>query len=120
MLQTEFDFVLPLGYVDSQGNLHREGKMRRATALDEIAPMRDLRVRSNEAYLTNVLLARVITQLGTLRSIDTGVVEGLFSTDLAYLQDLYRAMNTNDQRQVDVVCPNCQHHFQSEVAPLGG
>jgi hypothetical protein len=39
-LQTEFPFTLPRGYVDSEGNLHRQGVMRLATAYDEIAPMR--------------------------------------------------------------------------------
>ncbi len=120
MLQTEFEFALPIGYVDPDGNLHREGAMRLATAMDEIAPLRDMRVKSNEAYLTVVLLSRVITRLGTLPQINTGVIENLFAADLAYLQDLYRAINTNGRLAVEVVCPQCQHHFQSEVMPLGG
>jgi hypothetical protein len=92
-LQTEFDFVLPRGYVDGEGNLHRKGRMRLATALDEIAPLRDPRVRANQAYLVIILLARVIIKLGDLDVIDTGVIENLFSADLAYLQDFYRQIN---------------------------
>jgi hypothetical protein len=92
-LQTEFEFTLPRGYVDSHGTLHKKGKMRLATALDEIAPMRDPRVRANQAYLVIILLARVITQLGTIEVMETGIIEGLFSSDLAYLQDLYRRIN---------------------------
>src|SRR5437588_11851596 len=92
-LQTEFEFTLPRGYVGSDGTLHKKGRMRLATAIDEIAPLRDPRVRSNQAYLVIILLARVITQLGTLEAIDTGVVENLFSADLAYLQDFYRKIN---------------------------
>lgn len=92
-LQTEFDFVLPRGYIDQNGNIHREGRMRLATAIDEIAPLRDPRVRANQAYLVIILLARVITKLGTLEVIDTGVIENLFSADLAYLQDFYRKIN---------------------------
>ena len=92
-LQTEFEFTLPRGYVGPDGTLHRKGRMRLATALDEIAPLRDPRVRANQAYLVIILLARVITQLGTLDGIDTGVVENLFSADLAYLQDFYRKIN---------------------------
>ncbi len=95
-LQTEFEFTLPKGYVGPDGTLHRKGRMRLATAIDEIAPLRDPRVRSNEAYLVIILLARVITQLGTLDGIDTGVIEGLFSADLAYLQDFYRKINDVD------------------------
>lgn len=95
-LQTEFDFLLPRGYVDRDGNLHKKGRMRLATAIDEIAPMRDARVRSNEAYLVIILLARVITQLGSVSSVDTDVVENLFSSDLAYLQDFYQQINALD------------------------
>jgi hypothetical protein len=93
MLQTEFDFTLPRGYVDRNGTVHRKGRMRLATALDEIAPLRDPRVRQNQAYHTVILLARVITNLGTLQALDTGVIEGLFTADLAFLQELYRSKN---------------------------
>lgn len=92
-LQTEFDFTLPRGYVDAGGTLHRKGRMRLATAMDEIAPLRDPRVRANQAYLVIILLARVITHLGTVEVIDTNVVENLFSADLSYLQDFYRQIN---------------------------
>lgn len=95
-LQTEFEFTLPRGYVDSEGNLHKRGRMRLATAMDEIAPLRDPRVRANQAYLVIILLSRVITQLGTVEVIDTGVVENLFSADLAFLQDFYRRINEMD------------------------
>lgn len=91
--QTEIDFELPRGYVDSGGTLHRGGTMRLATAADEILPMRDPRVTQNEAYLTVIVLARVITRLGTLSDIHTGVIEGLFASDLAYLQRLYERFN---------------------------
>ena len=92
-LQTEFEFTLPRGYIDGEGTLHKSGTMRLATAMDEIAPMRDPRVRSNQAYLVIILLARVITKLGMVAHIDTGVIENLFSADLAYLQDFYRKIN---------------------------
>ena len=95
-LQTEFEFTLPRGYVGSDGTLHRKGRMRLATAIDEIAPLRDPRVRANQAYLVIILLARVVTKLGTLESIDTGVIENMFSADLAYLQDFYRRINEVD------------------------
>ncbi len=92
-LQTEFEFTLPRGYVDGEGTLHKKGRMRLATAIDEIAPLRDPRVKANQAYLVIILLARVITALGTVEVIDTHVVENLFSSDLAYLQDFYRRIN---------------------------
>lgn len=94
--QTEIEFELPRGYVDSSGTLHRRGVMRLATAADEILPLRDPRVVQNEAYLTVIVLARVIVRLGSLSDIHTGVIEALFAGDLAYLQRLYERFNAAD------------------------
>src|SRR5574342_254604 len=88
-LQTEIEFELPKGYVDDTGTLHRRGTMRLATAADEILPLRDPRVQQNEAYFVVIVLARVITRLGSLPDIHTGVIEGLYASDFAYLQQLY-------------------------------
>lgn len=93
MIQTEFEFTLPKGYIDSDGNLHRKGVMRLSRAIDEITPMRDPRVKSNPAYATVIILARVITQLGGLEEITTTVIENLFALDLSYLQKFYRQIN---------------------------
>lgn len=100
--QTEVDFELPKGYVDGDGTLHRRGVMRLATAADEILPLRDPRVQQNEAYLTVIVLARVIVRLGTLADIHTGTIEGLFASDLAYLQRLYEELNGADDADVPV------------------
>jgi hypothetical protein len=91
--QTETEFELPKGYVDSEGTLHRQGVMRLATAADEILPMRDPRVQENEAYLPVIVLARVITSLGSLKDVHTGVIEGLYASDLAFLENLYSEFN---------------------------
>ena len=119
-LQTEFEFTLPRGYVDPDGNLHRHGVMRLATAMDEISPLRDLRVRGNQAYLVIILLSRVIVKLGTLVDINTGVVENLFASDLAYLQALYRRINEEGQSTIPITCPECQAKFEVDLANLGG
>ena len=118
-LQTEFEFTLPKGYVDEAGNLHRKGIMRLATAIDEIAPLRDPRVRQNQAYLTIILLSRVITKLGTLPDINPGVIEGLFSADLAYLQALYRRINENASPAITATCPACGHAFEVDTVGPG-
>jgi hypothetical protein len=115
-LRTEFPFVLPRGYVDDSGAVHRDGVMRLATARDEILPMRDPRVRENEAYLTVVLLGRVITRLGSLPQVNNGIIEGLFASDLAFLQDLYRRVNQEGHTQAEVTCPACQHGFTVDLA----
>ncbi len=94
--QTEIEFELPKGYVDEHGGLHRRGVMRLATAADEILPLRDPRVQENEAYLAVIILARVIVRLGSLRDIHTGIIEGLYASDLAYLQRLYEDLNSGD------------------------
>jgi hypothetical protein len=93
---TEIEFTLPKGYLDVRGVLHREGVMRLATAADEILPLRDPRVQANEAYLTVIVLSRVILRLGGLTDIDTRTIEGLFASDLDYLQRLYERLNGSD------------------------
>jgi hypothetical protein len=115
-LRTEFDFVLPRGYVDESGQVHRKGVMRLATARDEIQPLRDPRVRNHEAYLTVILLSRVVTKLGTVDPINPAVIEGLFATDLAFLQDLYRRINQEGHTQAAVTCPACENEFVVDVA----
>jgi hypothetical protein len=110
-VRTQFAFTLPVGYVDDAGVVHREGTMRLATARDEILPLRDPRVRENEAYLTVILLSRVITALGEVTSINPGVVENMFAADLAFLQDLYRRINAEGHTRFAVTCPACEHDF---------
>ncbi|TDT17027.1 hypothetical protein BDK89_2628 [Ilumatobacter fluminis] len=115
-LQTEYAFVLPRGLVDEDGTVHRDGVMRLATARDEILPLRDPRVRENEAYLSIVLLARVVERIGTVADVHAGVIERLFAADLAFLQDLYRRINQEGHTLAAVTCPACQHDFQVDVA----
>src|SRR5688572_13901662 len=104
-LQTEFEFTLPKGYLDSNGALHRAGKMRLANAMDEILPLRDPRVKNNSAYLTVAILTRVITSLGDLIEVNSNVVESMFTADLAHLQEFYRRINANGNDQLTVTCP---------------
>jgi hypothetical protein len=113
---SEYPFVLPRGYVDEKGRVHREGSMRLATARDEISTQVDQRVRQNPAYLTVLLLARTITRLGTVTPVDEFVVENLFASDLAFLQDLYRRINQEGHTEADVTCPACGHEFVVDVA----
>lgn len=119
-LKTEFEFELPMGYVDKDGNLHKKGTMRLATAMDEITIINDMRVQSNEAYLVIVLLARVITGLGSLKSINTNVVENLFAADLTYLQEFYRQINESGHTRREYVCPHCEKNFELDLSTLGG
>jgi hypothetical protein len=107
-LRTEFDFVLPRGFVDEGGAVHRNGVMRLATAKDEIVPQRDPRVRENPAYLSVLLLSRVVTRLGSLGSVTPGTIENLFASDLAFLQDLYRRINQDGSAEISVTCPSCR------------
>ena len=111
-MQTEYEFELPKGYVDQNGDVHRKGVMRLATAADEILPMRDPRVQQNASYLTIILLSRVVTRLGTLNVINTRVIENLFTMDLAYLQDMYQRINLSEMPAYKVSCPHCQQEFE--------
>ena len=117
-LRTEYPFVLPRGFVDEHGAVHRNGVMRLATARDEIATQTDSRVRQNPAYLTVLLLARTVSSLGSLPLIDTMVIESLFASDLAFLQDLYRRINQQGHTEAEVSCPSCGHGFLVDVAGL--
>lgn len=118
-LQVEFDFVLPKGFVDEAGTVHKEGTMRLATARDEIAPLRDPRVRANEAYLVVILLSQVITRLGALQRVSPAIIENMFAADITFLQDLYRQINDPQTQYVPAICPNCGHEHEVEVGLLG-
>jgi len=120
MIQTEYDFTLPVGYQDEEGTLHREGTMRLATAADEIHPLKDPRVQSNQAYLIVILLARVITRLGSVSHINANVIEKLYAADLAYLQEFYNRINQTGKASIDAACPQCTHAFEVETNSLGG
>jgi len=120
MFQTEYEFTLPLGYVDASGNLHRDGVMRLATAADEILPLKDPRVQSNEAYLILILLSRVITRLGSVSQINPKVIEGLYSADLAFLQEFYNRINRSGHANTEAICPKCAHEFAVEMSAPGG
>jgi hypothetical protein len=113
-LQTEFEFELPKGYVEETGKVHKKGTMRLATAADEILPMKDPRVQSNPAYLTVILLARVVTKLGSLQAVNPKVIEDLFASDFNYLQDLYNRINENGSTTIQTECPKCKHKFEVE------
>lgn len=113
--QTEFKFELPKGYMDENGELHKEGIMRLANAGDEILPLKDPRVQQNPGYLTIILLARVITKLGSLPAVDTRTIEKLFTMDLAYLQDLYQRINTMEMPVYKSVCPHCGKEIEVPV-----
>lgn len=95
--QTEYDFELPRGYIDASGNLHRQGRMRLATARDEIESMQDPLSQKSPSYLAVVILARVVTRLGALNGdggVTPDVIQNLFAADFAYLQDLYNEINS--------------------------
>ncbi len=117
-LKTEYEFILPRGYVDSEGNVHREGVMRLANAKDEIVPLNDLRVQRNRAYLIIVLLSRVVTRLGTLAEVNTGAIENLFAGDLRFLEEMYNRINEDDA-VVKITCPECGAKFDKEFGRLG-
>lgn len=113
--QTEYEFELPRGYLDRDGTLHKSGSMRLANAGDEILPLKDARVQQNPGYLTIILLSRVVTRLGTLPAVDTRVIEGLYTMDLAYLQDLYERINEMESPNYHAVCPHCGKEIEVPI-----
>lgn len=117
--ETEIPFTLPKGYMCTKGTLHKDGVMRLATAADEILPLKDPRVQQNPAYLTVILLSRVITKLGSLGDVHPGVIEGLYASDLSYLQALYQNLNGDGALKAPAVCPKCEHRFDVRFDDLG-
>ena len=117
--QTEVDFILPKGYLDEDGTLHKNGVMRLATAADEILPLKDPRVQQNPAYLSMIVLARVITKLGSLESVNAKVMENLYASDLSYLQTVYQKINGDGKITVHAACPKCDYAFELEMNGLG-
>jgi hypothetical protein len=115
-LQTEYPFTLPKGYVDQHGTLHRSGTMRLACARDEIEPLRDPRVKENEAFATVIVLSRVVTELGTISQVTPKTIEGLFVSDFNYLQDLYRIINFQDPSILEAVEPGTPFPLASAEA----
>jgi hypothetical protein len=120
MLVVEHPFQLPKGYIDGEGTLHRDGVMRLATAGDEILIMNDPRVQASPSYIIVLLLSRVIVRLGTLGQLNAGLVEGIFTEDLAYLQDLYNRINGLGPREMTLTCPNCHTRHKAEIPVPGG
>ena len=114
-MTTVFDFELPKGFVDNAGNLHKRGKMRLATAGDEISATRDPRVLSNPSYLTIVILAAVITELEGVDVVMPSTVERFFTADLAFLQDMYQRINNVEPPTMQVVCPDCGKIFETPI-----
>ena len=117
-MQTEIAFTLPCGYVDANGDVHREGVMRLATARDEIEPLRSAEVRENQAYLGVLLLARTITRLGDLAEPPPDVIENLFAADFDHLQRLYDRVNSDGDSIGVVSCPACEHHFEVDLTEI--
>src|SRR3954470_24960991 len=107
MFATEREFTLPMGYLDADGTLHRDGVMRLATAADELEPLKDARVQRNPAYLTVILLSRVVTPLGSLELVTRKTIEGLLAADLASLQEPYTEINGGPREPM--VCPACDY-----------
>jgi hypothetical protein len=117
-MQTEIEFTLPRGYVDANGAVHREGRMRLATARDEIEPLREVEVRQNQAYLSVLLLSRTITRIGEVTDITPQLVEGLFAADFDHLQRLYERINSDGDAVGVVSCPACAHEFEVDMTEV--
>jgi hypothetical protein len=117
-MRTEYPFTLPRGYVDATGNVHREGAMRLATARDEIEPLRSAEVKQNEAYLSVLLLSRVVTRIGDVSDVTPEVVENLFAADFDHLQRLYERLNTDGESVGSVTCPSCSEAFEVDLTEV--
>jgi len=117
-MRTEVPFTLPRGLVNDQDLVHQEGTMRLATARDEIEPLRDAEVRSNQAYLSVLLLARTVTRIGDVTDITPEVIESLYAVDFDHLQRLYERLNSDGEAVGVVSCPECAHEFEVDLTEI--
>jgi len=117
-MRTEYAFTLPRGYLDQAGTVHREGVMRLATARDEIEPLREASVRQNDAYLSVLLLSRVVTRIGGVTEVTPAVIEELFAADFDHLQRLYERLNSNGEAVGTVTCPSCSQPFEVDLSEV--
>jgi len=115
----QFEFMLPRGLLDDSGNLHRQGKMRLATAKDELLAEKDYRGRDSSTYQTLLMLSQVITQLGELPEVMPEQLENLFTKDLAYLREFYNRINQQGRSHIPTQCPRCQTAFDVELMLSG-
>lgn len=111
-METVYEFTLPRGYMDNTGQIHRNGKMRLATAGDEISATRDPRVLSNPSYLTIVILSKVVTELEGMETVSASMIERMFTADMAFLQDMYQRINDIEAPVIEAVCPDCGKCFE--------
>lgn len=111
LFQTEYEFTLPKGYVDEEGNIHSRGSMRLATALDELEAMKDYRVKSNPDYLAVMLLSRVVEHIGDIDAITPEIIEKMFTADFQFLQNMYETINHAEEPVIQVQCPHCGKNF---------
>lgn len=114
-MTTVYDFELPRGYMDARGGVYKKGQMRLATAGDEITAARDPRVLNNPAYLTIVLLAKVVTQIEGVDAVTPSLIEQLYTADLAFLQDMYQRINDIEPPVIRAVCPHCKETVEIPV-----
>ncbi len=117
-MRTDVSFTLPRGYVDSAGAVHRDGTMRLATARDEIEAVREPEVRQNEAYLTVLLLSRVVTKVGEVTDVTPELIEELYAADFDHLQRLYERLNTDGEAVGSVTCPSCSTAFEVDLTEI--
>ena len=118
-VMTVYAFELPKGHTDEAGNLHRKGKMRIATAGDEIAAAKDPRVLDNPAYLSVVLLSRVITEMEGIEKVDAGLVAEFCIADMAFLQEMYERINAEEPMSMRVICPHCGREHEVQIGFTG-
>ena len=114
----EYEFYLPIGYEDDRGVFHRRGKMRLATALDEIEINNSPQSKLKTRYRDCLLFSRVLESLGTLTEITPEVIENLYEADFIYLQMLYNKLNSDYNEHVITKCPHCGHVNSTDLTDL--
>lgn len=102
----EFEFELPVGYVDEDGRVHRAAVLRKMTGREEVL-LADRKLRQNGGRLVTELLASCLRRLGELEPVPREVVSRLTSADRNYLLLELRKITFGSTMETTYDCPSC-------------
>lgn len=103
-VQREFELLLPIGYTDEAGRVHRRAVLRKMRGHEE-ALLYDSGLTGGR--LVTELIRSCLVRLGDLSPVDAGVVAQLYTADRNYLLLELRRVTLGDRLQAAYRCPRC-------------
>lgn len=101
------EFLLPVGYTDGEGVLHRTVKLKPMTGETEEA-IADPKVRDNGGKLITELLFSVVEKVGTVKKVNREILRDLTAIDRDFLLIKNAQVSLGDEISYVDVCPHCK------------